>query len=372
MADLKTELRELSVVASLYNEINNLNFDLSSYKNFMNVISQTGVCTNKPTVLSSISSFNNDCKNIISNGIQLAKELIKKLNILSIKELSWYGFDTQKDDPYDISVNNYLISLKEESFILENMGLYKLLNCFTGSSYKKRHIFEDYAPNEYADWFSAAWSALLKYLSKNLQWKYTNPKKTSHISKVTMIGNQIVMEYNDGNSVIKEQLPANASLNDFRDKISGKIKEEVFAKFIKNEIDNDANYLSSKVKCAKAATIALANELTKNLNYNAGIARFLRIHDKEYYYAKTTKAGVQILKVPSKSNFQNQIQIVSIVSSVPDSQANILTTIENKITKKKLVLRNECRFSHGQFNGTPEAKMYYENGGDLTVIYQSI
>ena len=100
--------------------------------------------------------------------------------------------------------------------------------------------------------------------------------------------------------------------------------------------------------------------------------RFLRIHKKEYYYAKTTQAGIEIYKVPSLSSFENSIIIESIKPSVPDKQANILTTIKNTKTGGTLVLRNECRFSHGQFNGTPEAKLYYENKGSLLVIYETI
>lgn len=110
----------------------------------------------------------------------------------------------------------------------------------------------------------------------------------------------------------------------------------------------------------------------QNLNYSSGIARFLRIHEHSYYYAKTTSLGVELYEVPSKDTFISTIQITSIIGSVPDKQANILTTIKNIETNQTLVLRNECRFSHGQFNGTPEAKLYYEHGGSLEIIYKKI
>ena len=92
----------------------------------------------------------------------------------------------------------------------------------------------------------------------------------------------------------------------------------------------------------------------------------------QYPISKTTNAGVEIYKVPSQKNYLNTIRIEKIEGSVPNSQANILTTIVNNKNNTKLVLRNECRFSHGQFNGTPEAKMYYERGGSLLVIYEKI
>lgn len=137
-------------------------------------------------------------------------------------------------------------------------------------------------------------------------------------------------------------------------------------------LSDNSNYTIAKRECAKVATCNLAKELTENLNYNEGLLRFLRVHNFEYYYAKTTVNGISIYRVPSVSDFKNEIVIDSIQPSVPNSQANILTTIRNKKTEKTLILRNECRFSHGQFNGTPEAKMYYENGGSLLTIYESI
>lgn len=56
---------------------------------------------------------------------------------------------------------------------------------------------------------------------------------------------------------------------------------------------------------------------------------------------------------------------------MPKSQLNIYTTIENIETKSKLVVRNELRYSHGQFNGTPEAKMYIDNGS-LLIAYDEV
>lgn len=127
-----------------------------------------------------------------------------------------------------------------------------------------------------------------------------------------------------------------------------------------------------KKECAIAASKALAKELNNNLNYRDGLPRFLRIHNFEYYYAKTTPYGIKVLRVPSIRDFGDSIRIESIEASVPNTQANILTTIVNINTGMHLVLRNECRFSHEQFNGTPAAKMYYEHGGSLLTIYDPI
>lgn len=379
MADIKTHLRELSVATTIGLLKDGVSFsiaDLYDSKKFFSYAKQviTGDISSAIN-LCSTPTFSGNLKTIVDNGYNLGKAIFDNtyFKINKSDTITWQGNDTQKDDPIDITVGAYGFSLKEESFILENMGLYKLLNCYTGSTYKKRHIFSDYARTEYESWFSATWTELLKTLNSNGgTWSYDNvaKKKKGIISKVA---NNVTLEYfQNGKSVAKTVLPANCTLSIFENKTSSKTREEVFAKYINQELDNNANYNAQKKACAVAATTALANELNLNLNYNAGLPRFLRIHTTEYYYAKTTTAGIEIFKVPAISAFGNDIVIDSIVSSVPDKQANILTTIKNNKTGKTLVLRNECRFSHGQFNGTPEAKMYYEHGGSLEVIYETI
>ena len=96
-----------------------------------------------------------------------------------------------------------------------------------------------------------------------------------------------------------------------------------------------------------------------------------RIEKQEYYYAKTTNKTIEVYKIPSQSEFKTKVDITNIRSSVPKSQLNIFTTIENIKTNEKLVVRNELRYSHGQFNGTPEAKMYIDSGS-LLIAYEKV
>ena len=379
MADIKTHLRELSVATT----IGLLNLDIEFKRDDL-YDSKRFLAYAKKVISGDISSANNlittptftgELKQIVDNGFQLGKEIYKNphFEIKKSDPIHWLGNDTQKDDPVDITVGNYGFSLKEESFILENMGLYKLLNCYTGSKYRKRHIFNDYAPTEYDTWFRTTWNEMVKYLSSHSNtWTFKNSRKP-RVSKISLILNSVSLEFYENNTLdSKCTLPMNCGISEYEDKTNSSIREEVFAKFIKQELDNNNAYNASKRACAIAASEALARELNTNLNYHAGLPRFLRIHENEYYYAKTTENGITIYKVPSIDSFGVDIVIESIVSSVPDKQANILTTIKNKTTGNTLTLRNECRFSHGQFNGTPEAKMYYEHGGSLLVIYESL
>lgn len=379
MADIKTHLRELSVATTIGLLKNGIDFaleDLYDSKEFFAYAQQviTGNLASAQN-LTLQATFTGELRQIVDNGYQLGKAIYEMpyFHISKEDSVTWQGNDTQKEDPVDITVGQYGFSLKEESFILENMGLYKLLNCYTGSNYKKRHIFTDYARQEYETWFSVTWDALIHHLTTHGNvWTYHDPQKKKGAT-ITLQDQTVTFQFSQKNQVVAESvLPHPCTLSQFENGTSSKTREGVFAKFINRHLDNDAAYNAAKKECAVAASEALAKELNDHLNYNAGLPRFLRIHDQEYYYAKTTATGIHIFKVPSKADFGNHIAIESIVSSVPDKQANILTTIRNRKTGKALVLRNECRFSHGQFNGTPEAKMYYEHGGSLLVIYEPV
>ncbi|NLZ46740.1 MAG: hypothetical protein GX896_08620 [Clostridiales bacterium] len=378
MADIQTHLRELGVLVGIKNKINNLGYTSNSIttNDFCEIIDSI-LPVNKHPLYNNIRiiAFSKSERDIIDNAFTLAKVIVEKLNFTSLDSADWYGYESGKDEPYDIKINDKYFSLKEDSFILENMGLYKLLNCFTGSKYKrgKRHIFEDYAPTEYNHWFDITWQCLLSYLSANGNlWTYTNPKNTNKQAKISIVSNDVLLEYFDEEEHKISKLPIKSSFKEFKRKTTPDIREGGFSKFINEQLRSNSAYNEAQRQCAIVASDALANELMANLNYKAGIARFLRMHKNSYYYAKTTSSGVELYEVPSANEIDSTIKITSIVGSVPSKQANILTTVKNIKTEKTLVLRNECRFSHGQFNGTPEAKLYYEQGGSLDVIYNKI
>jgi len=377
MADFKTELRELSVLVGAKNSIEHKDdvFDYDSFASeVLNIVGRHDC--NMNNFLRENYQFSDEEIQILRNGYALSKEIIKKFAIKHIEVLKWFGWDTQKGDPVDIAINNYNFSLKEGSHILKNMGLYQLLNCFTGSSYKTRNIFEDYAMDEYCDWFSATWSLLERKLKQIKKWELKKEKNKIQIEsniKFSEDLEHIILEYVDGINKTSSSLPVSCDFSDFKANTTSSIREEVFSKFINVELSKNEDYLKAKKRCALVASQNLAKELLDNLNYTNNLANFLGIYNTEYYYAKTTSKTIKIFKVPSFKDFKNCIEIDNIEASVPEYQANILTTIKNVESGKTLILRNECRFSHGQFNGTPEAKMYYKDrNDDLTVIYDEI
>lgn len=137
MADIKTNLRELSVatiVGLLSRKVNFQLGELYDSKRFLMYARQ--VISGDISSASNLNKelqFTDELKQIIDNGYRLATEIInnKKFIIPENAIITWVGNDTQKDDPIDITVGKYGFSLKEDSFILENMGLYKLLNCYS-------------------------------------------------------------------------------------------------------------------------------------------------------------------------------------------------------------------------------------------------
>lgn len=256
MADIKTHLRELSVAATIGLLKNNICFQLSDLYNsdtFWQLASQVidsdiydarNIC--------SVYNYTGELRQIINNGYRLATYIYNNPHfVIAPKDpIYWLGNDTRKEDPADIAVGKYGFSLKEESFILENMGLYKLLNCYTGSKYTKRHIFKDYAPYEYAQWFSVTWNEMLNIIdSAGGQWQYSNPKKPKG-ALITLSDNSVVLDYLEhGRSVTKSILPLNCSLAEYENNTTAKTREGVFAKFINQCLDSNYPYAISKRMC---------------------------------------------------------------------------------------------------------------------------
>ena len=89
------------------------------------------------------------------------------------------------------------------------MGLYKLLNCYTGFSiYKTTYFLKDYAPYEYAEWFSITWNEMLKIVnSVGGRWQYSNTRKPKE-ALITLSGNSVALDYLEhGRSTAKSNSP---------------------------------------------------------------------------------------------------------------------------------------------------------------------
>ena len=155
------------------------------------------------------------------------------------------------------------------------------------------------------------------------------------------------------------------------------IKEKVFSKIINLEIKDNISYQKAKRKCALTAAKNIVNDL-KNFCHQSHTPPTLydlfRIDHNPYFYAKVTDTAAHIFQVPPLSQIENQLIIENFNYYVPYSQVNILTTIRNRNNNKLITFRNEARYTHGQFKGTPEFKMYINDfpSNDLHNIYYQI
>ncbi len=98
----------------------------------------------------------------------------------------------------------------------------------------------------------------------------------------------------------------------------------------------------------------------------------MQIFDLPYYYGKSYGA-LHLYEVPSNS--ECEVKLIDVEIKVPQSQLNVYFTFEisNKVFCNNVVFRVECRYSHGQFKGIPEAKLYYtDNKNHLQNLYKVI
>jgi len=268
-------------------------------------------------------------------------------------------------------IDNYKFSLKEESFILENMGLYKLLNILlnTNTYNSGMHVFKEFANTEFENWFHITCNCLLKDGPTTFNKVRTNKYNVTG----KLFNNSMMLNYNSSEIVEFDDI-SHLQYEEFAKRTNSHLREYVFSKWIKAAVENDENYIQSKKLCA----ITAGQNLLKSVKpcektSPQSLLRFFRIIDKEYYYAKTTNNSLAIYKVPPAQEASKHIVINNISFEVPKSQLNFYTEILNIKNGNKIVFRNELRYSHGQFNGTPEAKCYIDKKfQDLSIMYERL
>lgn len=366
MADILTNLRELSVA-----------FFLSTPSQEPQSITPqlfTKVCnkniTNCNIAADNIASnnlrFNQSEMATINNGYKLAMELGKILGTSKIPAIKWVGNQRESNSPEDLIVNDFKISLKEDSYILENMGLYKLLNIISNSDLHQRglNVFETFANKKLCAWYEKTRDLLISLGPNEFIHSGSN-----YTSKGILVNDNLSLEYGASNKSIIKNF-SKSTYNDFMTKTNSKTREKVFSKWINKDVKQSPMYIQSKSECSQTAGLEIVNKYKKYIGTsNKKLLRLFRIHNYPYFYCKTTASSVEIYEVPSIQESLNKIVINKFYYKVPTSQLNIFTEILNTENKKSLLFRNELRYSHGQFNGTPEAKLYHERGGDLSVIY---
>lgn len=376
MADIKTILRELSVILGYILAKYKLTFtedtiDVKTYLEFIRKYCKNiNECNSEIQKIEKLENFVIH-KNIIKNGWTLGKLLYEKLKLEG--DIYWLGATVHSKYPFDIKIGETGISLKENSYILKNPSFASYLNALVQpkTPFKTVHVFRHFAPTEFSKWFSFTYDKLFEEFSN-----YSlNDTIFSYAKRGTFIkrgesglifgANETEIEID-----VKEKLDEPA----FNAKIGGYLFEHTVSKWIKDNLEKkDNEYERLKKECSLKAGENLKNFVLKNLNLDTDkLLEIFQIYDEPYYYGKSS-GKVHIYKVPS--NKDCKMELVDIEIKVPQSQLNVYFTfkITNGNGSNDIVFRVECRYSHGQLKGVPEAKLYYtDNINHLQDLYKSI
>jgi len=250
------------------------------------------------------------------------------------------------------------------------MGLYKIMNLIMDKEKYSRglHVFEEFAPDNLYQWFDTTKQLLLKI--GPIPWIMEGRNYQSIVSLDK--DNTLILTFKGRGEEITSRI-VDFPLCDyhrFEQSTTSTTREKVFSKWLKEKVEVEPEYIDSKRSCALAAGKRIESLLQPYIDTSpTSLLRLFRT--EEYYYAKTTAHNVEIYQIPSKDQCIIPVVIKDIRAKVPQHQLNIHTTIENQNTHKIIEFRNELRYSHGQFNGTPEAKFYIASG-DMTALYKKL
>lgn len=386
MADLKTILRELSVIVGIGLSRDKIQHSIVNKKEFCEFILE--YCHNindfdiELQKICELSRFSDDQRAIVENGICLGKHITRR--VISEESLFWVGSTNRGKYPFDIMIGEIGISLKEKSYIIKNPSFTYYLNALTQPKkfHGPVHVFRDFAPDIFQRWFEYTYAQLLFHIKKfgkeNTDfYLYRKGNTVFYIKRKLedLIFGERLFDH-VGNVQFKEYcLPLRKTPKeiDFNEKVPNRIIEHTFSKWIKDNLEKtDSEYSEVKRDCAIQAGENILQFIREHLTDDlSGFLDILQIYEKEYYYAKSESLNPRVYLVPKSEDCI--VKIINIEISVPRSQLNILFHFEITIEDNRgneIKMHVECRYSHGQFNGVPEAKLYCKD--DLSKLYRLI
>ena len=376
MADIKTILRELSVIlgyilAKYKLTFTEDNLDIKTYLDFIRkYCKNVDECNSEIQKIEEIEDFIIH-KGIIKNGLNLGKLLYEKLNLDG--DIYWLGSSVNSTYPFDIKIGKTGISLKEDSYILKNPSFANYLNALVQPEqpFKNVHVFRKFAAIEFTDWYNYTYKRLFDEFNNKVQGDtiFSYPKRGIYIKKGKT---GLIFESNEA----AIEIEANEDLDEIslNARLGGYIFEHTVSKWIKETLEKkDVNYEKLKKECSLKAGENIKDFIIKNLNLDDNqLLELFQIYDEPYYYGKSF-GKTHLYQVPN--NTECKISLKDIEIKVPQSQLNVYFTFEisNNNGSNVVVFRVECRYSHGQLKGIPEAKLYYtDNVNHLQDLYKVI
>lgn len=376
MADIKTILRELSVILGYILSKYKLTFtedtlDIKTYLEFIRkYCKNVNECNSEIQKIEELDDFKVH-KNILKNGLALGKLLYDKLRLEG--DIYWLGSSVHSKYPFDIKIGKTGISLKEDSFILKNPSFASYLNALVQpqTPFKTVHVFRFFAPAEFSKWFDYTYEKLFEqfdnHKTNDIIFNYARRNTFIKKGKVGLIF---------GTTDIEVEIDATEKLDEvaLNNRIGGYLFEHTISKWIKENLEKqDKQYEKLKQECSLMAGVALQKYVINNLNLDTeNLLEIFQIYDEPYYYGKSS-GKVHLYEVPS--NKECKMKLIDIEIKVPKSQLNVYFTfkITNSHASNEIVFRVECRYSHGQLKGVPEAKLYYtDNVNHLHDLYKNI
>jgi len=376
VADIKTILRELSVILGYILSKYKLTFteeliDVKSYLDFIRkYCKNVNECNSEIQKIEELDNFVIH-KDIIENGLKLGKLLYENVNLEG--DIYWLGAKVNSKYPFDIKIGDTGISLKEDSYIIKNPSFAEYLNALVQPSqpFKNVHVFRKFAPTEFKKWFDYTYKKLFEEFGPHEadQDIFRYQRRGTYIKK-----GKTGLIFGENENKIEIGMNENLDEISFNSRIKGFIFEHTVSKWIKDKLEKkDIEYEKLKKKCSLKAGANLKEFVNKNLNLNANkILELFQIYDESYYFGKSFGA-THLYQVPS--NKECSIKLIDIEIKVPQSQLNVYFTFEisNSTGSNAVLFRVECRYSHGQFKGIPEAKLYYtDNVNHLQNLYKVI
>jgi len=376
MADIKTILRELSVILGYILSKYKLTFteeliDVKSYLDFIRkYCMNVNECNLEIQKIEELDDFIIH-KDIIANGLKLGKLLYEKLNLEG--DIYWLGAKVNSKYPFDLKIGGTGISLKEDSYIIKNPSFADYLNALVQplQQFINVHVFRKFAPIEFEQWFDYTNKKLFEEFGsyKTDQYIFWYPKRGTYIKK-----GKAGLIFGDNKKKIEIGMNENLDEISLNSRIGGFIFEHTVSKWIKVKLEKkDKEYEKLKKECSLKAGANLKEFVNNNLNLDKDkILELFQIYDESYYFGKSF-GGTHLYQVPS--NNECSIKLIEIEIKVPQSQLNVYFTfdISNSNGSNAVVFRVECRYSHGQFKGIPEAKLYYtDNVNHLQNLYKVI
>lgn len=279
-----------------------------------------------------------------------------------------------------------MISLKDGSDILGNYGFAAFANLMLGTSYTNAiDCFEEYAPEEYDEWFNIAWNLLMDYLDAEGRYEIHSPGRSRSSYYIYYADDGITFERETSSGNIETfTAPYETTRKDWMctHYESGKARK-AFSAWCIDQGKQDSEYIKAQINCSKRTAKNLGAQLAdgsaKEEWYNLVGWRL-----PEYYYAKVSRGKLALYGVPSiftAEYYPIKVEVPKniLTCDIEGEDDEPLTTqsiVPFSLVNQDIGLNAEyklvIRFKDGTFSGIPQALVHTKDKqhGMYNLLYE--